>query len=47
MKFAVACLIANVAAIRIADACGDASGVAAKDDTHPNKHATIKDCWVA
>ena len=47
MKFAVACLIANVAAIRIQDACADASGVAAADATHPNAHATIANCWVA
>ena len=47
MKFAVACLIANVAAIRIATPCSDANGVAAADAAHPNAHATIANCWVA
>ena len=46
MKFAVACLIANVAAIRIQNACTDAGGVAAADGTHTQAHATIANCYV-
>ena len=47
MKFAVACLIANVAAIRIATPCSDAGGVAAADATHTQAHASIANCFVA
>ena len=47
MKFAVACLIANVAAIRIQTPCSDANGVTTSDSSHPNAHATISGCYVA